>query len=113
MPPSAVAVYDVAKLLDFGMVKPIDKFESPELTHDGSITGSPLFMSPEQATGDSEPDERSDIYSLGVVAYYLLTGRPPFEGTQPIKILVAHAHKTAGRRCRRLHLTFPPISRQS
>ncbi len=86
-------VYDVAKLLDFGMVKPVGNVDSVELTHDGSITGSPLFMSPEQATGDGEPDERSDIYSLGVVAYYMLTGRPPFEGTQPIKILVAHAHR--------------------
>ncbi len=86
-------VYDVAKLLDFGMVKPLGSFDSPELTHDGSITGSPLFMSPEQATGESEPDERSDIYSLGVVAYYLLTGRPPFEGTQPIQILLAHAQR--------------------
>lgn len=86
-------VYDVAKLLDFGMVKPVDNLESPELTHDGSITGSPLFMSPEQAIGDAEPDERSDIYSLGVVAYYLLTGRTPFEGTQPLKILLAHAQR--------------------
>ncbi len=86
-------VYDVAKLLDFGMVKPLDEFDAPDLTHDGSITGSPLFMSPEQATGEVEPDERSDIYSLGVVAYYLLTGRTPFEGTQPIKILLAHVQR--------------------
>ncbi len=50
-------------------------------------------MSPEQATGDAEPDERSDIYSLGVVGYYLLTGHAPFEGTQPISILLAHAQR--------------------
>lgn len=86
-------MYDVAKLLDFGMVKPIDAPESASLTHDGSITGSPLYMSPEQVTGDHEPDARSDIYSLGVVAYYLLSGRPPFEADQTISILVAHAHK--------------------
>ncbi|MFO7905197.1 MAG: serine/threonine-protein kinase [Planctomycetota bacterium] len=85
--------YDVAKLLDFGMVKPLGGVDSSHLTHDGSITGSPLFMSPEQATGDSEPDERSDIYSMGVVAYYLLTGKTPFDGNQPIKILVAHAQR--------------------
>lgn len=84
-------MYDVAKLLDFGMVKTLDGVESSHLTHDGSITGSPLFMSPEQATGDVEPDERSDIYSLGVVAYYLLTGKVPFEGARPIKVLIAHA----------------------
>ncbi|MHB9065071.1 MAG: serine/threonine-protein kinase [Pirellulaceae bacterium] len=87
-------LYDVAKLLDFGMVKPIGQPDAPELTHEGSITGSPLYMSPEQATGDREPDARSDLYSLGVVAYQLLTGRPPFEGTRAISILLAHANQT-------------------
>jgi eukaryotic-like serine/threonine-protein kinase len=86
-------IYDVAKLLDFGMVKPMDGPDEADLTHDGSITGSPLYMSPEQVTGDHEPDARTDIYSLGVVAYYLLSGRHPFEAVQPIKIMVAHAHQ--------------------
>ncbi len=86
-------VYDVAKLLDFGMVKPFDSIGSPDLTHDGSITGSPMFMAPEQATGESEPDERSDIYSLGVVAYYLLAGKPPFEGDQALQILLAQVQR--------------------
>jgi len=85
-------VYDVAKLLDFGLVKPLADERPIQLTGEGSITGSPLFLSPEQATGDSEPDARSDIYSLGAVAYYLLTGKPPFEGEKPIKVLIAHAH---------------------
>jgi serine/threonine-protein kinase len=49
-------------------------------------------MSPEQALGDSEPDARSDVYSLGAVGYYLLTGVPPFEGDKPIKLILAHAH---------------------
>ena len=85
--------HDVAKLLDFGLAKPISPDNEPiHLTQEGSITGSPLYMAPEQALGDSEPDERSDIYSLGAVAYYLLTGRPPFEGERPIKIILAHAH---------------------
>ncbi len=84
-------VYDVAKVLDFGLVKPIVKDEAPvELTADGSITGSPLYMSPEQATGETNPDARSDIYSLGAVAYFLLTGRPPFEGDKPIRVMIAH-----------------------
>lgn len=87
-------VYDVAKLLDFGLVKPlVDDTESVQLTVEGTITGSPLFMSPEQATGDTKPDARSDIYALGAVAYYLLTGRPVFEETKPIKLILAHAQQ--------------------
>jgi tRNA A-37 threonylcarbamoyl transferase component Bud32 len=84
--------YDVAKLLDFGLAKPMTtESENVELTQIGSVTGSPLFMSPEQATGEAEPDARSDIYSLGAVMYFLLTGRPPFEHEKPLKVLIAHA----------------------
>ena len=87
-------VYDVTKLLDFGLVKlTSDDEQSVALSAEGAITGSPLFMSPEQATGDSRPDARSDIYSLGATGYFLLTGRPPFEGDRPIKVLIAHAHQ--------------------
>ena len=64
--------HDVAKLLDFGLAKPLvaGGEQSVQLTQAGSITGSPLYMSPEQAMGDVEPDARSDIYSLGAVAYF-------------------------------------------
>jgi serine/threonine-protein kinase len=86
--------YDVAKLLDFGLAKPLSTDNgSIQLTQEGSIAGSPLFMSPEQALGDSEPDARSDIYSLGAVAYYLLTGVPPFDGDKPMRVMLAHAHE--------------------
>ena len=87
--------YDIAKLLDFGLAKPLADASAPELTQDGTITGSPLFMSPEQATGDGEPDARSDIYSLGTVAYYMLAGQPPFTGEKPIRVLIALAHEEA------------------
>jgi serine/threonine-protein kinase len=84
--------YDVAKLLDFGLAKRIwSSGESIELTGEGTITGSPLFMAPEQATGEGEPDIRSDIYALGAVAYYMLTGRPPFTADNPLKVMIAHA----------------------
>ncbi|MBL9089858.1 MAG: serine/threonine protein kinase [Planctomycetaceae bacterium] len=86
-------VHDVAKLLDFGLVKTTEEAEGIHLTLDGTITGSPLYMSPEQATGDSEPDARSDIYALGAVAYFMLTGRPPFESDKPLKVLFAHANE--------------------
>jgi serine/threonine-protein kinase len=87
-------VYDVAKLLDFGLVKSsADDVDSTHLTLDGTITGSPLYMSPEQASGESDPDARSDIYALGAVAYFMLVGRPPFEGDKPLKVLFAHANE--------------------
>lgn len=85
--------YDVAKLLDFGLAKPLTDEASAHLTQEGTITGSPLFMSPEQATGDRVVDARSDIYSLGAVAYYVLTGRPPFEKSTAVQVLIAHAHQ--------------------
>jgi serine/threonine-protein kinase len=85
--------YDVVKLLDFGLAKPMHNLDEAGLTQEGSITGSPLFMSPEQATGDREPDVRSDIYSLGAVMYFLLTGRPPFEYDRPLKVIIAHSHE--------------------
>jgi tRNA A-37 threonylcarbamoyl transferase component Bud32 len=86
-------VYDVAKLLDFGLAKTSFDMTDSQLTQDGSITGSPLFMSPEQAMGDIEPDVRGDIYSLGGVMYYLLTGQPPFPGDKPMKVILAHVNQ--------------------
>jgi serine/threonine-protein kinase len=83
--------YDVAKLLDFGLAKPLTNLESASLTADGTITGSPLYMSPEQASGEREPDARSDIYALGTVLYFLVAGKPPFENEKPIRVLIAHA----------------------
>ena len=84
-------LYDVAKLLDFGLVKPIAELAATRLTSDGSISGTPLFMSPEQARGLGEADGRSDIYSLGAVAYALLTGRPPFVGASAMEVIIANA----------------------
>ena len=88
-------LFDVAKLLDFGLVKPIGEHASTQLTQDGAITGSPLYLAPEQAMGDSVTDARTDFYALGAVAYYMLTGRPPFEGDRPLKVIIAHAREEA------------------
>ena len=79
---------DVAKLLDFGLVRPTAPLATG-LSAEGQIVGTPLYMSPEQASG-ANVDRRSDIYSLGAVAYYLLTGRPPFDRASEFAVLLAH-----------------------
>src|SRR5262249_8506021 len=84
--------YDVVKVLDFGLVKPVAEIGSSRLTQDGVISGTPYFMSPEQARGRDDIDIRTDIYSLGAVGYALLTAHPPFEGKSPLDVLVAHIH---------------------
>lgn len=88
-------VYDVTKLLDFGLVT--ERREAGLLADDGTnaetpFVGSPLYMSPEQARGATAIDARIDIYSLGAVGYFLVTGRPPFEGKSPWRVMTAHIH---------------------
>jgi serine/threonine-protein kinase len=84
-------VFDVVKLLDFGLVQQIAEGQhGMRVTVEGTILGTPLYMSPEQATGTDRIDSRSDIYSVGAVAVFLLTGRPLFDYTSVTKILAAH-----------------------
>jgi serine/threonine-protein kinase len=86
-------VHDVAKLLDFGIVQSSGGAgEAFRLTQQGVIAGSPPYMSPEQSAGKSALDGRSDIYSLGAVAYFLLTGRPPFVRETVLQVLMAHVY---------------------
>ena len=82
---------DVAKLLDFGLVLSRAGSDAARLSGEGQVLGTPLYMAPEQATSGRELDGRSDLYSLGAVAYYLLTGRPPFDGRDAIEAIIAHA----------------------
>lgn len=85
--------YDVTKLLDFGLAKPMTGERAADLTQEGRITGSPHYMSPEQAMGEQDLDARSDIYSIGAVGYFLLAGRPPFDEQTVMRVLLAHAHQ--------------------
>jgi serine/threonine-protein kinase len=84
-------VCDVAKLLDFGLVTHTADGQNGLLSQPGTVSGSPLYMAPEQAAAANEPDPRSDIYSLGATAYYLMTGKAPFDRKSVVELMIAHA----------------------
>jgi serine/threonine-protein kinase len=81
---------DVAKLLDFGLVQDLSADPADRLTRTGTVLGSPAYMSPEQAAGESVLDARADVYSLGGVAFFALSGRPPFQGKSLGQLIAAH-----------------------
>ena len=85
-----------AVVTDFGIAKAISAARTDNegggatLTQLGTSIGTPAYMSPEQAAGDPDVDHRADIYSLGCMAYELLTGQSPFQGRTPARMLAAH-----------------------
>jgi serine/threonine-protein kinase len=88
--------YDFVKVLDFGLVKAqtaVEGHESVALTAVDVIAGTPAFIAPEVALG-TEVDGRADIYSLGCVAYWLLTGRDVFVEKTPMAMIVSHVERT-------------------
>jgi serine/threonine-protein kinase len=85
-------VPDVVKLVDFGLVKNLEPEGGPNLTHTNALTGTPLYLAPESITDPANIDPRVDVYGLGCVAYFLLTGRPPFEGKSVLEICGHHLH---------------------
>jgi hypothetical protein len=82
--------HDVAKVLDFGLVRTMRA--QPDATIDKVMMGTPLFMSPEAIRSPDRVDARSDLYSLGAVAYFLLAGRDVFEGDTAMIICEQHLH---------------------
>jgi serine/threonine-protein kinase len=85
--------FDLVKLLDFGLACSFREADS-HITREGVLTGTPAYIPPERATGQPA-DERSDLYSLGCVAFYMLTGEPVFTG-DPMTVMLKHV-RTAPR----------------
>jgi serine/threonine-protein kinase len=85
--------YDYVKVLDFGLVKSagIDAQADPRLTAPNVVAGTPAYLSPEGALGEPV-DHRTDLYALGCVAYWMLTGRPVFEGQGVVQLMARHIH---------------------
>ena len=104
-------IRDFPKVLDFGLAKVTERQMRPGsmvLTQQGMVFGTPEFMSPEQAHGKTL-DARSDIYSLGIILYELLTGKLPFDAKQPIEYIQLHVNATPIPLSeRRPGTTFPP-----
>ncbi|HKK92463.1 MAG TPA: serine/threonine-protein kinase, partial [Longimicrobiales bacterium] len=86
--PANILVHDgEPQVSDFGIALAIQEAGSGRLTETGLSLGTPYYMSPEQATGDRDPDARSDLYSLGCMAYEMLAGEPPFTGNTAQSVL--------------------------
>jgi serine/threonine-protein kinase len=83
--------FDFVKVLDFGLVKSVGTGqETLDLSMEGVVHGTPGFMAPEIATGAKNVDARADLYSLGCVGYWLVTGKPVFEAPTPVATILQH-----------------------
>jgi serine/threonine-protein kinase len=83
-------LYDFVKVLDFGLAKQVTAVETVSLTKTGVALGTPRYISPEAIRGAQNIDARSDLYCLGAVAYFMLTGRPPFDAVTSAELMIDH-----------------------
>jgi serine/threonine-protein kinase len=86
-----IATSGAVKVADFGIARALNSAAEQDLTQAGAVMGTATYFSPEQAQG-STPDPRSDLYSLGIVMYEMVAGRPPFTGENPVAIAYRQVH---------------------
>jgi eukaryotic-like serine/threonine-protein kinase len=86
--------YDWVKVLDFGLVKQVggNRDADPQLTMEAAVGGTPAYMAPEQVLGERNIDRRADIYQVGCVAYFALTGQTVFPGRTPMEMMLKHVN---------------------
>jgi serine/threonine-protein kinase len=101
--------YDFVKVLDFGLVKVHDRPSTQTLvTVNQHTTGTPAYMAPEIILGEADVDRRADVYALGCVAYFLLTGELVFDGDTPMKVMMQHVQARPVPPSQRTELRIPP-----
>jgi serine/threonine-protein kinase len=102
--------YDFVKVLDFGLVRnaALDGPQDTRLTADGRIPGTPAYLPPEAVSQTLQMDARADIYSLGCVAYWLLSGALVFEETDPLRTILDHVNTEPALLSTRTELPIPP-----
>jgi serine/threonine-protein kinase len=101
--------HDFVKVLDFGLVKRAATPSDVKVTAVGAFAGTPAYGSPESAIGEEGTvDARSDLYSLGCVAFWLLTGRTVFEAATPVQMLMRHVNEEPPAPSARSELPVPP-----
>ena len=99
---------DIAKVLDFGLVREISGSSDPRLTAENVLHGTPQYLAPETIRNADDVDARSDLYALGAVAYFLLTGTPVFAGRGALEIIHHHLQTAPEPLSRRLGKPVPP-----
>jgi hypothetical protein len=99
---------DVVKVLDFGLVKAVDDQQQKGMTHQASLTGTPLYMSPEAIQLPNSVDARSDLYAVGAMGYFLLTGQPVFEADSIVDLCQKHVATPPIPPSERLGKPIPP-----
>jgi hypothetical protein len=83
-------MHDFVKVLDFGLAKALDGQDKANVTSPNALMGTPLYLSPEAVNRPEEVDARSDVYAVGAVGYFLLTGSPVFTGASVMEICMKH-----------------------
>jgi hypothetical protein len=99
--------YDFVKVVDFGLAKCLNMEDTTQLTIAGTTTGTPAYMAPEIALGESNVDGRADVYALGCVAYFLLTGTLVFQHPNATTLALQHVQAAPDRPSQRTELPIP------
>ncbi len=100
--------FDYVKVLDFGLAKQVTADDATGITKAGIAVGTPRYISPEAIKGEEMLDGRSDLYCLGAVAYWMITGKPPFEAQSSVELLIEHVKATPLKPSEAVEAGVPP-----